>query len=90
MDSSLEDIKNKANAAYSKKNWQEAVALFGQAVDLEQAGPAKATLLAKRSAAYVRLENFESGALTGSHGSEAALTSYRSHSPYGRGIGGFR
>ncbi|PRQ73399.1 hypothetical protein AAT19DRAFT_16152 [Rhodotorula toruloides] len=60
MDTSLEDIKNKANAAYSKKNWQEAVALFGQAVDLEQAGPAKATLLAKRSAAYVRLENFES------------------------------
>ncbi|BGO89146.1 hypothetical protein NBRC10512v2_001093 [Rhodotorula toruloides] len=59
-DSLLDDIRNKANAAYSKKNWQDAVALFGQAVDLEQDGAARATLLAKRSAAYIRLENFES------------------------------
>lgn len=89
-DSLLDDIRNKANAAYSKKNWQDAVALFGQAVDLEQDGAARATLLAKRSAAYIRLENFESGALTGSHGIEAALTSCLSHSPHGCGTGGCR
>ncbi|BGP29632.1 hypothetical protein JCM10296v2_001371 [Rhodotorula toruloides] len=35
-DSPLEDLRSKANAAYSKKNWQDAVALFGQAIMKER------------------------------------------------------
>ncbi|BGP29624.1 hypothetical protein JCM10296v2_001363 [Rhodotorula toruloides] len=53
-------LKAKANAAYSKKDWREAVRLFAEVVEQEQDGPAKATVLAKRSAAYVKLEDYSS------------------------------
>lgn len=62
MATTTEDLKSKANAAYSKKDWREAVRLFADVVEQEQDGPAKATLLAKRSAAYVKLEDYSSGA----------------------------
>lgn len=57
-----EELKAKANAAYSKKEWREAVKLFADAAEQEQDGPAKATLLAKRSAAQVKLEDYSAGA----------------------------
>ncbi|BGO89141.1 hypothetical protein NBRC10512v2_001088 [Rhodotorula toruloides] len=60
MLTTTDDLKAKANAAYSKKDWREAVRLFAEVVEHEQDGPAKATVLAKRSAAYVKLEDYSS------------------------------
>ncbi|GEM09107.1 tetratricopeptide repeat containing protein [Rhodotorula toruloides] len=74
-----DDLKAKANAAYSKKDWREAVRLFANAVEQEQEGPASAALLAKRSAAYAKLEDYSSALADAERAVEADPTAALAH-----------